>query len=286
MALLDGKLCVVTGATSGIGYATAEKLVVLGARLVLVGRDPARGAAAAARLGVLRGGADITHLTADLERPPEVRRLAATLAALPRLDVLINNAGAIFRDRQETPEGFERTFALNHLAPYLLTRLLAPKLKASAPARVITVASRAHVGARLDFDDLQMRKRYDGWTAYRRSKLFNILFTRELSRQLVGTGVTANALHPGFVATRFGDNTSGLFRATLTLGKQLFAIAPELGAETPAYLASSPDIEGVTGLYFQKSRPILPSAAAQDEAAALRLWRESARLAGLAEDAL
>jgi NAD(P)-dependent dehydrogenase (short-subunit alcohol dehydrogenase family) len=286
MAALDGKVCVITGATSGIGYATAEKLLPTGARLVLLGRDTDRGEQAAVRLRAIRPEAEISLHYADLARLPDVRHAAQQLMALPRIDVLINNAGAIFRRRHETPEGLERTFALNHMAPYLLTRLLAPKLAASAPARVVTVASRAHLGATLDFDDLQMERRYDGWAAYRRSKLCNILFTRELSRRLTGMGVTANALHPGFVASRFGDNTNGLFRAALGIGKQIFAVSNEQGAETPAYLASSPEVQGVSGLYFHNCRPILPSAAAQDDAAALRLWQASARLAGLGEDQL
>lgn len=286
MALLDGKLCVITGATSGIGFTTAAKLVPMGARLALVGRDPERGAAAAARLRALDGKGEISLFYADLSRPSEVRRLAQDLMALPRIDVLVNNAGAIFRERTETPDGLELTFALNHLAPYLLTRLLATKLIASAPARVVTVASRAHLGARLDFDDLQLARRYDGWTAYRRSKLCNILFTRELARRLRGKGVTANALHPGFVATRFGDNNSGLFRAAVALGKRLLAISSERGAETPAYLASAPELDGVSGLYFHECRPILPSAAAQDDETALRLWEASARLAGIPEGGL
>jgi NAD(P)-dependent dehydrogenase (short-subunit alcohol dehydrogenase family) len=286
MALLDGKICVITGATSGIGYATAAKLVPMGARLVLVARSRERGEAAAAKLAALEPGAEISVVYADLARLPDVRQLARELASLPRIDMLVNNAGAIFRQRHETPEGLERTFALNHMAYYLLTRLLLPQLAAAAPARIVNVASRAHQTATLDFDDLQMARRYSGWTAYRRSKLCNILFTRELSRRLAGKGITANALHPGFVASRFGDNTDGLFRMALALGKQLFAITSEHGAETPVYVAASPDVAGVSGLYFHRSKPILPSAAAQDNAAGLRLWQVSAEIAGLSEDRL
>jgi len=284
MAALDGKVCVITGATSGIGRAAAEKLALAGARLVLVGRDRAKGEETVERLKALRPGCEASVLTADLARLAEVRRLAAELAALPRIDVLINNAGAIFRHRATTGDGLERTFALNHLAYYVLTRLLAEKLAASAPARVVVVASRAHRGASLDFDDLQMARSWDGWMAYRRSKLCNILFARELARRLAGSGVTCNSLHPGFVASRFGDNNDGLFRAALSLGKRFAAISTGRGAETPSYLASSPDVEGVSGLYFDKCRAVEPSAAAQDDRAALRLWRESARLAGLPEE--
>jgi NAD(P)-dependent dehydrogenase (short-subunit alcohol dehydrogenase family) len=284
MASLDGKICVITGATSGIGLAVAEKLVAEGARLVLVGRDAARGEAAIQRLKRLRPGCEVAALTADLARLDEVRRLASELMALPRIDVLVNNAGAIFNDRATTADGLERTFALNHMAYYVLTRLVAGKLAASAPARVVVVASGAHRSATLDFDDLQMARAWDGWTAYRRSKLANILFTRELARRIAGSGVTANSLHPGFVASRFGDNNGGLFRAALSFGKRFAAISTERGAETPAYLAASPEVEGVTGLYFGQCRAQAPSKAAQDDRAALRLWRESARLAGLPEE--
>ncbi len=164
---------------------------------------------------------------------------------------------------------------------YVLTRLLEAKLRASSPMRVVNVASGAHRGARLDFDDLQMRRRFDGWLAYRNSKLCNILFTRELARRLQGSGITANCLHPGFVATRFGDNTGGLFRAGVGFAKRVMAISVEEGAETPVYCATSPELDGVSGLYFGKCRPDEPSAAAQDDAAALRLWQDSARIAGL-----
>lgn len=283
MVALDGKLCVITGATSGIGLATAEKLVVAGARLVLVGRDRVKGETTVARLKALRPDAQITMLFADLAHLAEVRQLAAQLTALPRIDVLLNNAGGVFRHRHETDDGFERTFALNHMAYYLLTRLVLDRLVASAPARIVNVASRAHEGATLDFDDLQMVRRFDCWTAYRRSKLCNILFTREMARRLAGTGVTANSLHPGFVASRFGDNTDGVFRAGIGLAKRLFAISPERGAETSAYLASSPAVAATSGRYFAKCRAIEPSATAQDDKAAARLWRESARLANLPE---
>jgi NAD(P)-dependent dehydrogenase (short-subunit alcohol dehydrogenase family) len=281
MADLAGKLCVVTGGTSGIGLAAAEKFAAMGADLVLVGRDPVRAAAANARLASIGPGARVTMILADLGLLAEQRRVAAALAALPRIDVLLNNAGAIFNRRDETADGLERTFALNHMNYYVLTRLLDAKLRQSAPMRIVNVASGAHRGARLDFDDLQMRRRFDGWLAYRNSKLCNILFTRELARRLQGSGITANCLHPGFVATRFGDNTGGLFRAGVGFAKRVMAISVEEGAETPVYCATSPELAGVSGLYFGKCRPDEPSAAAQDNAAALRLWQESARIAGL-----
>ncbi|HZT50427.1 MAG TPA: SDR family oxidoreductase [Stellaceae bacterium] len=282
MPTLDGKTCIITGATSGIGLATAERLAPLGARLLLVGRDPAKGEAARARLRALAPSAEVAFFYADLATLGGVRRLATELlAAAPRIDVLLNNAGAIFNARRETADGLERTFALNHMAYFLLSRLLLERIVASAPARIVNVASAAHLGAQLDLDDLQTKRDYSGWKAYRRSKLCNILFTRALACRLAGTGVTANALHPGFVASRFGDNNAGLFRLGFSFAKRVAAISAEKGAETPAYLAASPEVEGETGLYFAKCRPATPSAAAQDDAAAERLWQESARLAGI-----
>ncbi len=281
MAGIEGKICVVTGATSGIGLVTAEHLAAMGAQLVLVGRDKAKGDAALRRITRRAPGAHAEIHYADLARMDDVRRLGRELAALPRIDVLVNNAGAIFRRRQATPDGLERTFALNHMAYFLLTALLRERLAAAAPARIVSVASEAHRGVTLDFDDLQSARRYNGWTAYRRSKLCNILFTRELAHRLQGTGVTANCLHPGFVASSFGDNNEGVFRIALAIAKRLFAISEEQGAATSVYLASSPEVEGMSGLYFDKCRPRMPSTPAQDDGAARRLWEESARLAGL-----
>jgi NAD(P)-dependent dehydrogenase (short-subunit alcohol dehydrogenase family) len=281
MADLAGRLCVVTGGTSGIGLATAETLAGRGADLVLVGHDPGRAAAASARIMAIRPGRRVTVMLADLALLSEQRRIAAALGALPRIDVLINNAGAIFSRRAVTADGLERTFALNHMGYYVLTRLLEPKLCASAPMRIVNVASGAHRDGRIDFADLQMARRYDGWAAYRRSKLCNVLFTRELARRLQGSGVTANCLHPGFVASRFGDNNGGLFRTAIGIAKRFAAMTVEAGAETPVYCATSPELDGVSGLYFGKCRPEQPAPAAQDDETALRLWLESARLAGL-----
>jgi NAD(P)-dependent dehydrogenase (short-subunit alcohol dehydrogenase family) len=284
---MRGMTCVITGATAGIGLVAAERLGAMGARLLLVGRDRGKAAAVLRQLRERVPGLEASLFYADLAQLSEVRRLAGELLdAAPRLDVLVNNAGAIFRRRTVTGDGLERTFALNHMAYYLLTRLLAERLVGSAPARVVNVASEAHRGAALDFDDLQGERRYDGWTAYRRSKLANILFTRELARRLDGTGVTANCLHPGFVATSFGDNNRGVFRLALGLGKRFVAISPERGAETTVYLASSAEIATESGGYFEKCRKTSPSAAAQDDRAARRLWAASAQIAGLSDEGL
>jgi NAD(P)-dependent dehydrogenase (short-subunit alcohol dehydrogenase family) len=218
---------------------------------------------------------------ADLLRMGEVRRLGGELLdSYPRIDVLVNNAGALFRERAVTEDGLERTFALNHMACFLLTDLLRERLVASAPARVVSVASRAHQQASgLDLDDLNLERGFSGWTAYCRSKLANILFTRALARRLAGTGVTANCLHPGFVASRFGDNNRGAFRWGIGIAKRLFAISEAQGAETIVYLASDPAVAGITGGYFANSRPATPSRAAQDDAVAERLWEISGKLA-------
>jgi NAD(P)-dependent dehydrogenase (short-subunit alcohol dehydrogenase family) len=277
---MQGKVCVITGATSGIGLVAAERLAAQGARLVLVGRDPARGEAALAHIRARVPGAQLAIRYADLSRLAEMERLAAEIvAAEPRIDVVINNAGAMFSQRSVTEDGLERTFALNHMAYFVLSNRLRERLQAAAPARIVSVASDAHRGNTLDFTDLQSQRNYRGFTVYGRSKLANILFTRELARRLAGSGVTANCLHPGFVATRFGDNNGGLMRLGIGVAKNFFAISPEKGAETIVHLASSAEVAGATGGYFARSRPATPTAAAQDDAAAKRLWEESARLA-------
>ena len=271
-----------TGSTSGIGLQTAIQLASSHARLVLIGRDRARGEAALVALRRTSPKCDISIHYADLARLDEVRGLAsALLSALPHIDVLINNAGAIFARREVTADGLERTFALNHMAYFTLTELLRERLIRSAPARVVNVASEAHRSVTLDFNDLQNERSYNAWTAYRRSKLCNILFTRHLARRLQGTGVTANCLHPGFVASRFGDNTTGIFRMGVGIAKRLFAISPERGAATSVYLAASPDVSAITGAYFDKRASAIPSDAAQDDAAAVRLSKDSAVIAGL-----
>lgn len=276
---IAGKTFVITGATSGIGLQTALRLAAMGGRLALVGRDRSRGEAACAAVRARAPGSEPALFVADLSRLGEVRRLAEDLtAALPRIDVLINNAGAIFHTRQTTPDGLERTFALNHLAYFLLTALLRERLAASAPARIVNVASEAHRRSTLDFDDLQSVRRYGGWKTYQRSKLCNILFTRALARRLAGTGVQASCLHPGFVASGFGDNTDGVFRFGVALAKRLFAIAPAEGAATSVHVATAPEV--VPGGYYVKCAPAIPSRAAQDDGAAERLWDISAKLVG------
>jgi NAD(P)-dependent dehydrogenase (short-subunit alcohol dehydrogenase family) len=279
---MQGKVCVITGATSGIGLVAAERLAAVGARLVLVGRDQARGEAAIARIKRRTPGAEMRIHYADLSRLVEMNRLASDIAAMePRIDVLINNAGAMFAQRSVTEDGLERTFAVNHMAYFVLANRLKERLVAAAPARIVNTASDAHRGNTLDFDDLQSARRYRGLTAYGRSKLANILFTREFARRLSGTGVTVNCLHPGFVATRIADNNGGVFRLGVGIAKSLFALSPEKGAQTIVHLASSPEIAGITGGYFAKSRPATPTAAAQDDGAAGRLWEESVKLARL-----
>jgi NAD(P)-dependent dehydrogenase (short-subunit alcohol dehydrogenase family) len=281
MASLAGKTVVVTGGTGGLGWQTALALAAMDARLVLIGRDPARGEAALDYLRRQSAGAAVEAHYADLSGLDGVRGIAATLGEkLDRIDVLVNNAGAIFNRREVTEDGLERTFALNHMGYFLLTLLMWDQLVRSAPARIVNVASEAHRGARLDFADLQSSKRYGGWKAYRRSKLCNILFTRELARRLAGSGVTANCVHPGFCATGIGNNTSGWFRRGVRLAKRLFAIPPERGARTLIYAAAAPELAEVNGAYFIDCRPATPSPEAQDDESARRLWEVSARIAG------
>jgi NAD(P)-dependent dehydrogenase (short-subunit alcohol dehydrogenase family) len=278
---MQGKVCVITGATSGIGLVAAERLAAMGARLVLVARDRARGEATLARLRAKAPQAQARIVYGDLSRLAEMSRVATEIAeAEPRIDVLINNAGAMFLERGVTADGLERTFALNHMSYFVLSNLLKDRLLAAKPARFVNTASGAHKGETLDFSDLQSEHHYRGLRVYGRSKLANILFTREMARRLAGSGVTANCLHPGFVATRIGDNNGPVFRAGLGIAKH-FALSPEKGAETIVYLASSPEVAAVSGGYFTQRRPATPSAAARDDAAALRLWEVSARIANL-----
>jgi NAD(P)-dependent dehydrogenase (short-subunit alcohol dehydrogenase family) len=278
---MRGKVIVITGATSGIGLVAAEELAGMGARLVLVARNRVRGERALNRLRQI--SPDIPHTVhyGDLSRVADMKRVAADIAAVEaRVDVLINNAGALFNSRQTTEDGLELTFATNHMSYFVMTHGLRDRLRAAAPSRVVNTSSDAHKRTRLDFNDLQSANRYRGFPVYGRSKLCNILYTSELARRLEGTGVTANCLHPGFVDTRFGDESGGLF-AYLVKAAKLFAISPEKGAETIVYLASSKDVEQTTGKYFYKCREATPTKEARDQEAAKRLWMETARLAGI-----
>jgi NAD(P)-dependent dehydrogenase (short-subunit alcohol dehydrogenase family) len=285
--LLAGRVCLVTGASSGIGRATAIGLARLGATVVLHGHDARRSERALAAVRAASSGGAVELLTADLSSQAETRRLAEQFCARhDQLHVLVNNAGVLRFSRELTVDGLEYTFALNHLSYFLLANVLLDRLRASAPSRVVNVSSVAHQRASVDFDDLQHERRYSGPRAYGQSKLANILFTRELAARLTGSGVTANSLHPGLVATRFGSGNRGAWRAlrlAMRLVGPLLVRSPQRGAETTLYLASSAEVEGVTGRYFVDCRQRTPSDAARDDGAARRLWAESERLTGVGE---
>jgi NAD(P)-dependent dehydrogenase (short-subunit alcohol dehydrogenase family) len=277
---MRGKTVVITGATSGIGEVAAIRLAEQGARIVFVARDGKRADATLAKLRKANGAADhVAHL-ADLSLLAEQKRVAGEIAAEPRIDVLINNAGALFNRRIETADGLEMTFALNHMSYLTITSLLLGKLKATPGARIVSTSSRAHRPAKLNFDDLQARRSFSGFQVYGRSKLCNILFTRALAKQLAGSGVTANCLHPGFVATRFGDQSGGFLQRVVGVAKSLVAISQEDGAKTIIYLASSPDVALVSGEYFNECKIETPSAEARKDADAERLWQVSQKIAG------
>ena len=272
----------VTGGTGGIGRATASGLAALGARVGITGRDQARTEAAAAAIRAGPGNPAVDAFAADMSVQAGVRRLAArVLGAYPRLDALVNNAGGFWAHRHVTADGLEHTFALNHLAPFLLTSLLLDRLTASAPARIVTVSSGAHASGRTDFDDLQGERNYSGQRAYSQSKLANVMFTYELARRLEGTGVTATVLHPGVVRTSFGAEDQTARFAVMIRAARLFMKTPAQGAITPIYLASSPEVEGITGRYYTNRKPKTSSKASYDTAAATRLWQASADLTGL-----
>ncbi|MCB8925322.1 MAG: SDR family oxidoreductase [Ardenticatenaceae bacterium] len=274
---MDGKVCIVTGANAGIGLATAVGLAELGATVVMVCRSQARGEAALQEVQERTGNDAVHLLLADLASLAEVRQVAATFKQqFDRLDVLINNAAVITLKREETVDGLERQFAVNHLAPFLLTNLLLDALKASAPSRIVNVSSGVHAAAQIDFADLQSNKRYRRSEVYGRTKLMNVLFTKELARRLAGSGVTANALHPGVPATKLSKNYSGReMPASASFAKLQEA------AQTSIYLATSPEVAGVSGKYFANSRERDSSIASQDVDTARRLWEVSAQLTNL-----
>ena len=276
---MAGRTVLVTGGTGGIGKATATGLAAMGARVAITGRDRGRAESAAADIRA-DGGPPVEVFVGDMSAQAEVRRIAAeVLAAVPRLDVLVNNVGGFWNSRHVTADGLERTFALNHLAPFLLTHLLVDRLVESAPARVVTVSSDAQRLGRIDFADLQGERSWSGQTAYNQSKLANVLFTYELARRLRGTGVTATVLHPGIARTGFGAEDPGTHPADDHPAHGLMK-SPEQAARTPIYLASAPEVEGVTGQFFAKSKPRKSAKRSYDEADARRLWDVSAELVG------
>jgi len=278
---MAGKTVLVTGGTGGIGRATAMGLAMMGAHLGITGRDGGRTEEAAAEIRAASGG-QVDVFVADLSSQSEVRGLAEeVLQAYSRLDVLVNNVGGYWNTRHVTADGLERTFALNYLAPFLLTNLLLDRLKQSAPARVVTVASNAHTTGRIDFDDLQAERSYSGSRAYSQSKLGNVMFTYELARRLGASTVTANALHPGVVNTSFGAEDPGGVQKLVVPFVRPFLKTPVQGAATSIHLASCPDLGQVSGRYFADSKPKRSSKASYDQAAAARLWQVSAGLVGL-----
>ena len=277
---MKGRVCLVTGATSGVGFETALGVARQGATVVIVSRSDERCRAAVERITAETGNQKVSAFVADLAALSEIRRVASDIAERhPRVHVLVNNVGGLFLNGQVSPDGIEMTLALNHLGVYLLTRLLLPVIAAGGPARIVNVSSVAHRGARIDFADLQ----FSGWRGYKRSKLANILFTYALAERLRDAGVTVNALHPGLVNSNFGRNNSGPFAVVRPLVYAL-ALNNEQGARTSIHLACSPDVEGVTGQYFVRCRPRRSSNASYDRAAAARLWETSARMTGLPAD--
>lgn len=280
---MSDQVHVVTGFTAGIGKATAARLAATGATVVGVARDPARGKAAAEEIRTAGGRIDV--LIADLSELDQVRRLAGEISdRYPRVTVLVNNAGVAKFRREVTRDGLEMTLATNHLAPFLLTNLLRDKLISSSPARVVTVSSGLHSRINeIPWDDLQGERKYDPNFAYGLSKLFNILFTTELARRLAGTGVTANSIRPGFLRTELAREAAGVYKLFFAAVRP-FQKGPEAGANIVTYVATAPELAGVTGEYFAQQRPTQPSALARDQASAQRLWKVSARLCGLDDE--
>ncbi|MHB8628627.1 MAG: SDR family oxidoreductase [Aggregatilineales bacterium] len=278
---MQGKICLITGANSGLGYETALALAKMGAQVVMVCRNRAKGEAAQADIKAKSGNATVDLLIADLSVQKSIRELAQTFKTkYEHLHVLVNNAGLVFGKRGVTADGYEQTFALNHLGYFLLTNLLLDTLKASAPARIVNVASEAETMGELNFDDLMAEKRYGSLRAYGVSKRANIVFTYELAKHLAGMGVTANCVHPGGVRTNFGASAGGAMALAVKLFG-LFALSPEQGAQTIIWLASSPEVEGITGQYFAKKHPIKSAAQTYDPEVQEKLWQVSEQMTGL-----
>lgn len=284
---MQDKICLITGANAGIGQQTALELAKMGATVVMVARDPQRGEAAQAAIAAASGNPRVDLLQADFAAPDAIRAMAASFAArYDRLDVLVNNAGVYLTGREETAEGLERTFAVNHLGYFMTTLLLWDSLVAAPSARIINLSSDAHRQAKLNFDDLQNRHKYAGFRAYGQSKLANVLFTYELDRRRGDLPITVNAVHPGFVASNFGRNNRGIVGLVMTRLVPLFAKSVAEGAATSIYLASSPEVAGVSGRYFSDCRAVKSAPQSYDRAAAERLWAVSEELTGLRLPAL
>ena len=284
---MQDKICLITGANAGIGQQTALELAQLGATVVIVARDPQRGETARAAIAAATGNTRVDLLQADFAVPDSIRAMTAAFAArYDRLDVLVNNAGVYLTGREETAEGLERTFAVNHLGYFMTTLLLWDRLLAAHSARVIVLSSNAHQQAKLNFDDLQNKRRFAGFSAYSQSKLANLLFTYELDRRRGDAPITVNAVHPGFVASNFGRNNRGLVGLAMTRIVPLFAKSVAEGAATSVYLASSPEVAGVSGRYFSDCRAVKSAPQSYDRAAAERLWAVSEELTGVRLPAL
>ena len=282
--MLQGKICLITGGTNGIGKSTAQELARMGATVVIVGRDAQKTAQVVAEIRAATGNQNVDSLLADLSSQQEIRRLASEFKnKYAQLHVLLNNAGAVFMQRQLSVDGIEMTFALNHLAPFLLTNLLLEPLKASTPARIINVSSGAHTSGKIEFDNLQGERKF-GPKAYDNSKLANLLFTLALAHRVAGSGVTVNALHPGFVSTGFGKNNPGFLMKIIRAVVPLIARSPEKGAATSIYLASSPAVQNISGKYFVDCKVTQPAPQASDSAVAEKLWDISAAMVHLGDD--
>lgn len=279
---MKGKVCLVTGSNSGIGKETALRLARLGAHVIMVCRNEAKGKEARDEIISLTKNNSIDLLIADLSSQKDIRRLAEEVKAkYNRLDILINNAGLMLTERSETEDGIETTFAVNHLAYFLLTNLLLNLIKSSTPARIINVSSDLHYNGNINFSDLEMKQKYNGLAAYNNSKLANVVFTNELAERLKGTGVTVNSLHPGVIATNLGVAKNSGLLITLFKFAKMFMKSPEKGAETSLYLATSPEVENVTGKYFDNSKEKIASPKALDKNTQTKLWEISEKMTGI-----